>query len=558
MEEYIDFLKSNCKNCYKCIRHCPVKSIRFSGNQAHIVSDECILCGQCVLICPQQAKRIRSDIEKAKSILATNKFVAASIAPSFIAYFPDVSIASMEKVLRKLGFSQIEETAVGATLVKNEYERMIEEKSRNVIISSCCHTVNLLIEKYYPETLPYLANVVSPMHAHCLKLKMENPEIKTIYIGPCLSKKAEAEQTGGMVDCVLTFEELSQWIASEHIEFDRIPENNRQSKARLFPTTGGILKTMNCISDTYSYLAIDGVENCILALKDIMTGNLSNCFIEMSACPGSCIGGPAMNKTQHLPIRDFLAVEKIAGDQDFPVSELDPGAMRKDHFRIDISQRIPGDDEITAILRKLGKETPDDELNCGTCGYNTCREKAIAVCQGKADLTMCLPFLKEKSESISNQIIMNTPNGILILNEMLEVQQINDAARAIMNIHNASDVLGEPLVRILDPQDFQKVIDTGMRIVTKRTYLAEYLKFVERTIYYDKTSHLLMCIMKDITEEERAKDEKERISRESIEITVRVVEKQMRVVQEIASLLGETTVEMKVALSKLKDTLKNE
>ena len=125
MEEYIDFLKSNCKNCYKCIRHCPVKSIRFSGNQAHIVSDECILCGQCVLICPQQAKRIRSDIEKAKSILATNKFVAASIAPSFIAYFPDVSIASMEKVLRKLGFSQIEETAVGATLVKNEYERMI-------------------------------------------------------------------------------------------------------------------------------------------------------------------------------------------------------------------------------------------------------------------------------------------------------------------------------------------------------------------------------------------------------------------------------------------------
>ena len=558
MEEYIDFLKSNCKNCYKCIRHCPVKSIRFSGNQAHIVSDECILCGQCVLICPQQAKRIRSDIEKAKSILATNKFVAASIAPSFVAYFPDVGIAAMETVLKKLGFSQIEETAIGATLVKNEYERIIDEKFRNVIISSCCHTINLLIEKYYPEALPYLADVVSPMHAHCLKLKIENPEMKTIYIGPCLSKKAEAEQTGGMVDCVLTFEELSEWIAAENLEFDQIPENNQQSKARLFPTTGGILKTMNRFSDAYSYLAIDGVDNCILALKDIISGSLSNCFIEMSACPGSCIGGPAMNKSHHLPIRDYLAVEKFAGDQDFQVPVVNPEVMRKDHARIDISQKIPGDDEITAILRKMGKETADDELNCGTCGYNTCREKAVAVSQGKADLTMCLPYLKEKSESISNQIIMNTPNGILILNEMLEVQQINDAARAIMNIHNASDVLGEPLVRILDPQDFQKVIDTGMRIVTKRTYLAEYRKFVERTIYYDKTSHLLMCIMKDITDEVRAKDEKERISRESIEITDRVVEKQMRVVQEIASLLGETTVEMKVALSKLKDTLKNE
>jgi c-di-AMP phosphodiesterase-like protein len=173
-------------------------------------------------------------------------------------------------------------------------------------------------------------------------------------------------------------------------------------------------------------------------------------------------------------------------------------------------------------------------------------------------MTMCLPFLKEKSESISSNILKNTPNGMIILNELLEVQQINDAARRIMNIQKASDVLGEPIIRILDPQDFINVIRTGRNIIANRIYLAEYRKFVERTIFYDKSCNFLMCVMRDVTEEEKAREEKERISRESIEITDRVVEKQMRVVQEIASLLGETTAEMKIALSKLKETIKNE
>ncbi len=558
MEEYLEFSKSNCKNCYKCIRHCPVKSIRFSANQAHIISEECILCGQCMLICPQNAKRIRNDVEKAKVILAQNKVVAASIAPSFVANYENATVKSMERALKKLGFSIVEETAIGATLVKKEYERIISEENQKIIISSCCPTINLLIEKYYPETLPYLASVLSPMQAHCKKIKQENPEAKTIFIGPCLSKKSEADQFEGIVDCALTFEELSEWLEAEKISFGSVPDENNESKARLFPITGGILRTMNLSSDSYSYLAMDGVENCITALKDIMSGNLSNCFIEMSACPGGCIGGPAMNKQHRLPVREYLAVDKYAGNEDFPVQVADPKMLKKTHAFIDISQKLPTEDEINSILEKMGKTSTDDELNCGTCGYNTCREKAVAVYFGKADLTMCLPFLKEKSESISSNILKNTPNGIIILNELLEVQQINDAARRIMNIQNASDVLGEPIIRILDPEDFTIVVQTGRNIISNRIYLAEYRKFIERTIFYDKSCHFLMCVMRDVTEEEKAREEKDRISRESIEITDRVVEKQMRVVQEIASLLGETTAEMKIALSKLKETVKNE
>jgi uncharacterized Fe-S cluster-containing protein len=232
--------------------------------------------------------------------------------------------------------------------------------------------------------------------------------------------------------------------------------------------------------------------------------------------------------------------------------------MAREHPFLDVEKPVPSEADIKAIMAKIGKTKPEDELNCGSCGYNTCREKAAAVYYGKADLTMCLPFLKEKAESFSDTIIKNTPNGIIVLNEMLEVQQINAAAREIINIKRASDVLGEQVVRIMDPRVFQEVMDKGKRVHNQRTYLAEYEKYVEQTVIYDKSYHIIMCIMRDVTDEENAREQKEEISRQTIDITDKVVEKQMRIVQEIASLLGETTAETKIALTKLKDLLTDE
>ena len=209
--------KSNCKNCDKCIRHCPVKSIKFANHQANIVDDECILCGQCFVNCPQNAKEIRSDTEAARALIASGAPVYVSLAPSFVANYPGVGIRSMEKALQKLGFTAVEETAIGATLVKREYERLVREGEQEVIISSCCHSVNLMIQKYYPEALPYLAKVDSPMLAHCRLIKEQHPGAKTVFIGPCISKKAEAETYDGIVDCVLTFEELTEWMAGEQV-----------------------------------------------------------------------------------------------------------------------------------------------------------------------------------------------------------------------------------------------------------------------------------------------------------------------------------------------------
>lgn len=550
--------KSNCKNCYKCIRHCPVKSIRFSGNQAHIIGNECILCGQCFVVCPQNAKEIVDETESVKVLLQSGDPVIVSIAPSFVANYDGVGIGAMREALKKLGFYDAEETAFGASIVKSEYERMLHEDKKDIIISSCCHSVNLLIQKYFPRELEYLADVLSPMQAHCRDIKKRYPNAKTVFIGPCVAKKDEASYYEGIVDAVLTFEELTKWFDSEGIELKNEMDSNEKSRARFFPTTGGILKTMAQNEPGYSYVAIDGVENCIAALKDIERGNIHNCFIEMSACTGSCVGGPVMEKFHRSPVRDYAAVAKFAGKLDFEIGERDPLELRKTFTVIEKKLQPPTDEEVNAILRQMGKYKPSDELNCGSCGYDTCREKAIAIYQGKAEISMCLPFLKDKAESFSDNIVNNTPNGLIVLNENLEVQQINSAARKLMNIRSASDVLGEHIDRILDPKPFTDVLSTGRSVRDQRMYLAEYDKYVEQTVIFDRDYRLLICIMRDVTDIEKEREKKENISRQTVEIADNVVDKQMRIVQEIASLLGETAAETKIALTKLKKSISDE
>lgn len=550
--------KSNCKNCYKCIRHCPVKAIRFSGNQAHIIGNECILCGHCFVVCPQNAKEIASEVEKVKVLIHSGEPVYVSLAPSFVANYEGVGIGAMREALQKLGFADVEETAIGATMVKNEYERMIEKENRDIIISSCCHSINLLIQKYFPSLLPYLANVLSPMQAHCSDIKKRHPEAKTVFIGPCVAKKDEAQHYEGIVDAVLTYEELTEWLSGEGIELKKEMDSNRESRARFFPTTGGILKTMKLNQPDYDYMAIDGVENCIAALKDIEQGNIHHAFIEMSSCVGSCVGGPVMEKYHPSPVREYLAVANYAGDKDFEVEQPNQEDIRKYFSEIEIKNKVPTDAEIAETLRKMGKISKRDELNCGSCGYNTCREKAIAILQGKAEVSMCLPYLQKKAEGFSDRIVNNTPNGIIVLNDAFEVQQINEAAMDIMNIRSASDVLGEQVVRIMDPQVFLEVKKTRFNVRNRRVYLAEYKRYVELTVVYDFDNRLYIGIMRDITDEEKQKEKKESISRQTIETADKVVDKQMRIVQEIASLLGETAAETKIALTKLKESIKDE
>ena len=557
MAHCLTLKKSNCKNCYKCIRNCPVKAIRFSGDQAHIIADECILCGRCFVVCPQNAKEILSEVEKVKVMIQSGEPVIASMAPSFIANYDGVGIDAMREGLQKLGFTDVEETAIGATMVKTDYERLVHEKQKPVIISSACASVNLLIQKHYPEMIKYLADTLSPMQAHCRDIKRRNPEAKTVFIGPCVAKKDEAQRYPGIVDAALTFEELTEWLEKENVRLEKKVDSNPESLARIFPTVAGILRTMKDRDPEYEYVAVDGIDNCIAALEDVAAGHVSNCFMEMSACKGSCVNGPVMEKYHPWFITDYLSVTRYAGDKDFPVEQPEISELSRRYDILEGMKDMPTERKIQEILSKMGKKKPSDELNCGTCGYDTCREKAIAIYQGKAEIEMCLPYLKEKAENFSNIIFDNTPNGLLVLNERLEIQQINPAACRIMNIRRPSDVLGSQIVTLLDPKPFLDALESR-KSVFQCAYLAEYDRYVEEQVLYDQSYRMLFCMLEDVSDEAAEREKKAEMRRQTTEVADKVVEKQMRIVQEIASLLGETAAETKIALTNLKESMRDE
>lgn len=558
MSKYIQLKESNCKNCYKCIRHCPTKSISFSDDRAQIISDECILCGQCFLVCPQSAKVIREDTAKVKALIASGAQVVASLAPSFVSSFPGIGISGMDTALKKLGFAAAEETAVGAAMVAREYDKMVDRGEQEVIISTCCSSVVMLVQEHFPELLPALAPVVSPMVAHCAEIKRKNPAAKTVFIGPCISKKHEGDDFPEAVDAALTFDELSNWFAAAGVALQPEEDRGESGRSRLFPTIAGILKSMDRKSEEYSYIAIDGQENCISVLRDISVGKIRKCFVEMSSCVGSCINGPAACKTRTSPLYNYILVEKYAGKGDFSARETAPPVASRSFSSLVTPQVYPNALQLDEILHRMGKKSVADELNCGSCGYNSCREKAIAVFQGKAEITMCTPYLRDKAETFSDNILSNSPNGILVLDDRLGVQQINPAALQMLNVRNASDVVGAHVACILDPAAFAEVLKTGHALRNRRIFAADYKRYFDQTVVLDKTYRMLLCILRDVTDEETERLKKEEMSNKTIAITDKVIEKQMRVVQEIASLLGETTAETKIALTKLKESLKDE
>lgn len=554
MESILRLNKTSCRNCHKCIRYCPVKAIRFSAGQAHIVENECILCGRCFSVCPQNAKQISSDLEKAH-VMVMNGPVYASVAPTFAAAFPGIGIDALEDALKQLGFAGVEETAVGATIVKREYERILREDTPNVMVSSCCSSVNLLVRKYYPDVLFALAPVMSPLQAHCADIKRRHPDAQTIFIGPCISKKHEAAE-GNLTDAVLSFEELRTWLQEKNISLVPREDQRPGGKTRMFPTTGGILATMEKIPG-YTYMAIDGTPNCMAVLEEIRRGQLHHCFIEMSVCQGSCANGPLM-RTPATPAANTLEVLRYTREGDFPVEQPAPKASKVTFTPIKQTAVQPAEWEIDELLVKMHKAKESSQLNCGTCGYNSCRERAAAVIQGKAEMSMCLPYMMKKAEGFSDTVLMTSPDGILVLNDAMEVQKINPEARRLLQVPNEMDVLGDHVSRLMDPDIFDEARRMGKPRRTSRIPMVDYTCYVDRTVLYNADNHLFLCTMRDITKEVRRQSKKMETRMQAVNIADDVAKKQLKIVQEIASLLGETAADTLIAVEHLKETISDD
>ena len=566
MADYLEFRNAKCKDCYKCLRECPVKAIEVKNHQARIIESRCILCGRCTLICPQNAKIVHSSLSEVKQILDSGAKVIASVAPSFLSSFGLKDFNVFRIALAKLGFFDAEETAYGAELVTQKYKTLLESKQFKNFITSACPAVCRLIQTYYPKALQYLAPVDSPMIVHAKMIRQQHPDAKVIFIGPCIAKKREAIESG-IIDGVLTFDDMQELFAEKNIILDEIIDISFENKrataclSKAYPISHGVLKSFPELPKGYDYMAVDGPDRCVDALQNIE--NLENVFLEMNICKDGCVNGPC-SLSVNIKGGSIKATSDVLKYYKNDIRTLAPHQYEEHNIDLDKSYpRIrnnsipPPEREIKCILAKIGKHKPEDELNCSACGYDTCRDKAWAVYNGYTDAEICLPYMRERAESLSYEIIQNSPNGIILLDSDFYIQDINDKGRELLGIN-------DPYAEGRHAKDFFNLVDFMIAYNEKRNVMVEKMfvpstgKYVDMAITYLKDQNMLFGILMDVSEQVNYDNEINKVKMETLKTTDEVIKKQMRVAQEIASLLGETTAETKVALLKLKKTLSDE
>ncbi|MEF9893555.1 MAG: [Fe-Fe] hydrogenase large subunit C-terminal domain-containing protein [Anaerorhabdus sp.] len=557
MNHYIRLAESNCRNCLRCVRVCPTKAMTYLDHQPKIIEDECILCGKCYTICPHSAKKVNSDLQSVKDWLAKGEKVVLSVAPSFVAIWP--KFKQLENDLIKKGFYKVEETAIGAKLVSESYAYLIREGKMKNIISTCCPAVVSLVEKEYGDLVEQLAPIVSPMVAHGKDIKSRIPDAKVVFLSPCIAKQKEKDDLRfkDAINATISMQDLIYFVkedqANEEIsEWDDFDG----SIARLYPTPGGIIKTLPR-EGGYKKVNVEGVDRIKQVLDSIRSGMLEGYFFELSACHESCMGGPLLVHCEH---NEWLgqSVIRSSVDENKKIHEQQP----KDDLMTawenqNIQHPVHREAEIQDVLYMMGKTTADKEYNCGACGYETCRDKAIAVIEGKADPKICLLNALERAESVSNLIIENTPNGIIVLDNECNIVEINPSAKMLLDL-DIVNVVGMPIQSILPSNELIELIKNTRRVQYYRCAYPQYHRILEHAIMKLEAEEYYVIILMDLTVEETKEKVMKQIRQQTIEITQQVIDDQMRTVQEIASLLGETTAKSKVALTKLKKAMEED
>lgn len=567
----IDFNSTKCRHCYKCVRNCEIKAISVLSGRAEIMEDHCVLCGTCMAVCPQEAKTISSELGQVIAMLRRGERVAAQLAPSYLGLLPFRERGQVRAALRKLGFVDVFETAEGAAAVTDAYHRLVREARSDILITTCCPAVNDLIEMYHPSLVPYLAPVVSPMIASGRIIKRRLGEgTRVVFIGPCIAKRKEARdpRNADAVDAVISFQELLSWLREKHIEIEDCEDEPfpfDPAVNRLYPVTGGVLTALRA-SLTANELAgyrecyVHGLKSCIEFCKEIEAGSVHRCVIEMNICENGCIKGSAVREKQVYPYRIRLDMEESIRPIPVESGELArsiEGVSLEKQFRDrSLHDFKPSEEEIRAVLTKTGKQSPADELNCGACGYPSCRDKAVAVLQGKAELEMCIPYLTSQAESMANLILRESPNAFIITNSMQQILEYSAAGKHFFGL-TREQALRHFLVELIDPTDCETVYQTHQNIYGKKVYYPEYeLWTLQNIVYIPKQDSTLMTFIDITAQEKRAQREQER-RLATVQMAQEVIRNQMFTAQKIAGLLGATTAETKMTLTNMMQAMQD-
>ena len=362
----IDFKATKCRHCYKCVRNCEVKAIMVKDGRAEIMPDNCVLCGRCLQICPQSAKTLVSDLSMVKDMIEAGEKVVVSLAPSYMGLLKFHTIGQVRCALMRLGFADVRETSEGAALVTAEYAKLLSDGTMENIISTCCPSVNALIEKYYPQLIPYLAPVVSPMIAHGRWIKDRmGQHTKVVFIGPCVAKKMEAEadaRTRGCVDAVIEFNELQRWLEEEGIELKHCQSrpfaNQDPMVNQLYPITNGIIRAVDVCGapGTYKKLTVSSIKSCREFLHSMKRGYISHCFVELNLCAGGCVNGPGVDKRRGFRFKATMRIENNALLAAPPAYiTLPKDELERTYIPRQVVDKMPTEAEIQAIFNSFGK-----------------------------------------------------------------------------------------------------------------------------------------------------------------------------------------------------------
>ena len=546
--------KAQCQDCYKCVRECPVKAIRVQGGSAEVMADRCVYCGTCVNVCPAGAKRVRDDLYRARLLLKRRPRVLASLAPSFASEFPGATAGGLIHALKALGFAGVSETALGAQQVTGACAGALARNPGGLAISSACPTAVELIRKYHPEHLPSVTRFLSPLLAHCKLLRREYGEdAGIVFIGPCIAKKLEADANPRLLDVALTFADLRRWFEDRGIDPEApgaeagdafIPHPAREGA--LYAMDGGMVRGIQGagLAGT-DFMAFSGIPNLQEALKGL-DGGARSLFLELLACEGGCVNGPQASRACGTALKWLRVRDRFPGPAGTPEAPAVEMAMPLQPDPLASSGHSPA--EVKRALRLVGKTTPEDQLNCGGCGYDDCRSLAGALLDGRAEPGMCVSHLRKLALNKANALIRAMPSGVVIADGNLAIVECNQLFAEMMGpesemIFEARPGMeGAALAKVAPfSRLFQEVLDAGEAL---RRDLRVGERVIRLQVFPIESGHMVGGILQDITEPAVVREQ-------IIQKTQEVIRKNVTTVQQIAYLLGENAAETELILGSI-------
>lgn len=550
---------NECQDCYKCVRHCHCKAIRIVNARAAVIPELCVSCGECVKVCPAEAKKIRSDLSRAQYLLHSGAKVYASIAPSYVGYFKDIPIGRLAAALKRLGFVGASETAIGAQFVSAQTAELLKQAGPGVYLSTACPASVDFIRKYYPAWTDNFLQVTSPVMAHCKYLKqIYGDDIKIIFVGPCAAKKNEADRNPDDLSLAITFAALESWLKSEGISLDKMNEEPlvpvQAEEGRVYSIEGGMNETLRSPEVDARLLAVSGLPNIARLIEKVDLTTLkesgSKIFVEMLACDGGCVNGPVMGRESSRI--DILLETAAHAPHRSSVGREVPVNIQQLIYPDRHSEPQPEEAAILQALHRIGKYSAEDELNCGGCGYNSCREFAKAMLDGKAETSMCLSYLRKISQKTSNALIRYIPVAVVLAGQDLQVIECNRhfaelcGEDTLLAFDACGNLNGAYLDSMIDFTDlFESVLANGGEIEKFNQVSGE--KILNISVFTINEGQTVGAVIQDVTQNE--------LKREQIaERAKEVIRKNVMTVQKIARYLGEHMADTEILLKEVAGT----